>query len=113
MSCERGPISGDDGDQLVKGARNWNDCPSPTTYQETAEINVSLFVGVAVSKVARLASLAGHRFDLGSEIVRTVERDAVGVRRSERNRGRPMTPPAGQGSMRALSGLTRIELLEG
>lgn len=74
---------------------------------------MSLSVAVGVSTMARLASLAGHRFDLGSEIVWIVERDAVGVRRSERNRGRPMTPQAGRGSMRALSGLTRIELLEG
>ena len=82
-------------------------------YQETADINVSLTVGVSVSTVARLASLAGDGFEMGSEVVRTEERDAVGVRRSERNRGRPMKPRAGQGSMRALSGLTRIELLEG
>ena len=82
-------------------------------YQETADINVSLTVGVSVSTVARLASLAGDGFEMGSEVVRTEERDAVGVRRSERNRGRPMTPQAGRGSMPALSGLTRIELLEG
>lgn len=82
-------------------------------YQETANINGSLSVGVSVSTVARLASLAGHGFDLGSEIVWTVERDAVEVRRSERSRGRPMTRQAGRGSMPALSGLTRIELLEG
>ncbi len=74
---------------------------------------MSLSAGVSVSTVARLDSLAGHGFEMGSEVVRTVERDAVGVRRSERNRGRPMTPQAGPGSMPALSGLTRIELLEG
>jgi len=62
----------------VRGARNWNDCPSPTMYQETADINVSLSVGVGVSTVARLASLAGHAFDVGSEIVGTGARDTVG-----------------------------------
>ena len=113
MKCERGPISRVKGDHLVRGAWNWNDCPAPVKHRETAEINVSLSVGVSVSTVARLASLAGHSFDLGCEVVRTEERDAVDVSRSERNRGRPMTPQAGRGSMPALSGLTRIELLEG
>lgn len=47
-------------------------------YQETADINVSLSVGVGVSTVARLASLAGHGFDVGSEIVGTGARDTVG-----------------------------------
>lgn len=93
--------------------RNWNDCLARAKHLETAEVNVSPSVGVSVSTVARLDSLAGLGFDMGSETVWIVERDAVGVRRSERNRGRPMTPPAGRGSMRALSGLTRIELLKG
>ena len=47
-------------------------------YQETADINVSLSVGVGVSTVARLASLAGHASDVGSEIVGTGARDTVG-----------------------------------
>ena len=47
-------------------------------YPETADINVSLSVGVGVSTVARLASLAGHGFDVGSEIVGTGARDTVG-----------------------------------